>query len=241
MKRISELEAEAKRVRQQADEEIARIRAAESFTPLINTTLAAWKAKLCSAASHEKKDWKLVIYSYGDDCLLDYGRSDYNPNIFSPDKPWLVKQWTAIRGHTGSGVIVAYADNPEALLPEDDALRLLGCFRLPYAVMPSCLKHPKSFWGYDWDPKLEEYFYSIGCVWRPDDVMQGLPSMAGIENPDPTNPEHIKAIYKSKWKESQVSPEFEKELKELDEKRESLLRQLQFHRIAVDLKNKLRN
>lgn len=238
MKRISELEAEAKRARQEADKEIARIKAEESFIPLLNTALAAWKVKLNAKATVEKKDWKLIIYSHEDNSPLHYGRSNYDPYIFS-DKEWLVQDWSRVRGRTGEGVVVAYADNPENLLPDDDALRLLGCFRLPFAVMPSWLEQQRKMDYSDWDAKLEHYHYGLSCEWYIDDPATELSSTAGIENPDPTNPEHIKAIYASNWKPAVMSPDFAVELEELDKKRKSLLRQMEYYQVAVNLKNKL--
>jgi hypothetical protein len=237
MKRISELEAEAKRARQKADEEIARIKAEESFIPRINNVLAVWKAKLNLSASAEKKEWKLVIYSEEDRSPLHYGRSDYDPDIFS-DKPWLAQDWARVRGRTGSGVTVAYADDPKALLPGNIALRFLGCFRLPFAVVPSLLKNPKNIDSM-WDTKLENYFYGWSCHWNIDDPEKELPSVAGIDNPDPTNPEHIRAIYASNWSPAVMPSDFEEELKELEKKRESLLRQMKYCQVAVDLKNDL--
>ena len=237
MKRISELEAEAKRARQKADEEIARIKAEESFIPLLNDVLAAWKAKLNLNTSVERKEWKLVIYSEDDRSPLQYGRSDYDPNIFS-DKPWLAQDWARVRGRTGSGVTVAYADDPGALLPGNNALRFLGCFRLPFAVMPSWLENPKNV-DKLWDPKLESYFYGWSCHWCVDDPATELPSTAGIDNPDPTNPEHIRTIYAFNWNPAAMPPDFEEELNELDKKRESLLQQMKYYQVAVNLKNSL--
>lgn len=237
MKRISELEAIAKQARKEVEEEITRIKAEASFIPLINTVLAAWKKKLKEHASTEKKEWKLVIYSHKDRSPLHYGRSDYNPNIFS-NKPWLAQDWQCVRRRTGNGIIVAYADNPETLLPEDNELRFLGCFRLPFAVMPSWIEHPHDIDNFEWYPTLEHYLYGLNCQWYVDDPATELTCAGGIDNPDPTNPEHIKAIYASNWPLAEMSP-FEKELKELDEKRENLLRQMQYYQIAVNLKNRL--
>jgi len=238
MKRISELEEHAKRVCKETAEEIARIKANDSFIPLINTTLASWKAKLRATASHEKKDWKLVIYSFEDRSLLQYGRYPYDPRIFS-DNPWLVQDWKQVEGRDGGSIVAAYADTPEALLPGVASLRLLGCFRLPFAVMPSCLEHPSSLEKMYFNPKISVYAYGLATIWHPDDTVSDLPSIAGIDKPDPTNPEHIRTIYSSKWKPAQMPSEFETRLKGLDTERQDLLRQMQYYQIAINLKNDL--
>lgn len=88
MKRVAELEREAKRITQ----ELSEIKEKESFVPLLNADLAEWKEKLREKAS-DRLDlpFKLIVYSENDDSLLQYARNDYRPNIFG-DKPWLVTQ-----------------------------------------------------------------------------------------------------------------------------------------------------
>lgn len=201
MKRINELEENAKRVRREAKEEIARIKKTQSFIPLLNSDLAEWKQKLQETATPLGGSWKLIIYTQKDQSLLQYALHDYRPEIFST-KPWLVEEWNDPSRCSGNPVVVATANSADDLLPNRTALKRLSLFGLAFCVCPSDLDHPKTLEKLYGHVSAQFYSFGLGLIWRVDDIQFDVKSIYNIERPDLTNPDHVNTIYRC-WEEEQ--------------------------------------
>lgn len=222
MKRISELEENAKRVCQETAEEVARIKASDSFIPLLDADLAEWKAKLRSSANSTSGKWKLVLYSEPDRSLEQYGRGPYHPNIFS-DQPWLVKYWVLdIVGSSGESATVAYADKPEDLVPSALTFKRILLFRLPFMICPTTYQPPRTLHKLYEDETARVMMFGWRGVYAVDRSRFDLLSVAEIEHPDLENPEHVEIIYK--WWRSTEQREFkcEQQITHLKAKRTAL-------------------
>jgi hypothetical protein len=189
MKRVAELENEAKRIQK----EISAIKNKESFVPLLDADLAEWKAKLREKASDSLDlPFKLVVYSEWDDSPLQYARNDYRPDIFG-DKPWSVEEWQGNR-HTGNGIIVATANTAKDLMPDPIALKRLSLFRLPYIVCPTEWEHPKILKAV-FNTRWESIGFGLIMFYQIYYPQSNLYPIAGIQQPDLTNSDHVEKIY----------------------------------------------
>jgi len=242
MKRVSELEENAKRVRAEADAEIARIKATESFIPLLNADLAEWKAKLQDKATPTGGTWKLVIYADEDHSPLHYARRDYDPDIFS-STPWLVEKWDTPFRCSGRPVVVATANSPEDLLPSTITRKRLALFRLPFVVCPTTLEHPKKMEKLWSDIPGRFYAFGIEGMWNIDRIQSALPSVDIIQDPNLNDPQHVQEIYRWWDRDGSVSSNCVQTIEKLKVEREALCTALDekiaLCKGALELRNRL--
>lgn len=241
MKRLSELENEAKKAREKVDAieaEIRSLKTKESFFPFLNDILTEWQEKLRANASPTEGKWKLIIYSHKDGSTLEQFRSSYTPAIFT--EPWLAQPWASDKGYDGKAVCVAFANEPESLLPSQFAAMQLSFFHLPFAVCPTALRHPKTLADLYVDDEFDVYAYGKQRIFHETESMDELRPISGIAKPDLRNPEHVRKIFVHQFRPHTASDLlYSVRLKALEKQMETLAEAYRDHRKAAQIRNSL--
>lgn len=150
LKRASDLEAEAK-----------RIRLAESFYPLLDLDLNRWKDNLAANLNPKgvgSDAWQLVFFSDDDQTGLQSFMRSYGSS------PHRTQPWSAIKWHQSAqnsgGYIIATGPTSESLMPPTvEAAKRLFLFGFTFVVCPKGTILPYRTRELDSDPSIAGYVY----------------------------------------------------------------------------------
>lgn len=197
-KRLSELEAEAKRQQIEIQVEKERLQQTESFFPILDEDLESWRLKLSKeamspgenqAAPPEAK-WKLVFFSRDYRGYEQMAWYSYGPDKSSPG--WSSQKWFESEQNCG-GWVIAYAGNPEALIPPPLALKRLSIFSFVFVICRVEKQLPTH--SYNLNYECSHFTFGMPGLFKPSTLRTEVPPTAGIDKPDLENLEHIEILY----------------------------------------------
>lgn len=183
-KRLSELEEEAKRIRQ-----------TEGLAAHLDQKLQQWKDELalvCEEPNGPRKAWSLYLLPAG---YMDKVKPSRPWPYCHPRLPgtWKAKAW---KRATKKSSYICSADTAAQLHPSGTIAKQVAAFGLAFVIQPtgfdkppSCLNHTR---------RMTPYYYglqtSLGLRAQLGQCKDSLPRLSGFETPDLDNAQYMNAL-----------------------------------------------